>query len=74
MLTVFLILTGYLAVATFGPEIEDGSLFFIYEQPVPRKVYVGIKLLNGACHVVLAICCAVLLLPADRLRHDAAER
>jgi hypothetical protein len=61
--TIFLFVTGYLAVATFSPEIEDRSLFFIYEQPLSRKRYLAIKLLNGSCHVVLAICCAILLLP-----------
>jgi hypothetical protein len=61
--TIFLLLTGYLAVATFGPEIDDHSLFFIYEQPISRKTYLGVKLLYGALHVVLATCCAILLLP-----------
>lgn len=61
--TIFLLVTAYLAVATFGPEIEDGSLFFIYEQPVSRRQYVLIKLLNGAFQVVLATCSAILLLP-----------
>ena len=61
--TLFLILTGYLAVSTFRPEIDNHSLFFIYERPISRKSYLFIKLLNGACHVVLATCCAIVLLP-----------
>jgi hypothetical protein len=64
VLTIFLILTGYLAVATFSPEIEDRSLFFIYELGVLRRRYLTIKFLYGATHVVLAIFSAVLLLPA----------
>lgn len=63
VMTIFLILTGYLAVATFSPEIEDHSVFFMFEQPVSRKRYVAIKLLNGAGHVVLAICFSILLFP-----------
>lgn len=64
VLTIFLLLTGYLAVATFSPEIEDRSLFFIYELGVPRRRYLTIKFLYGAMHVVLATFSAVLLLPA----------
>jgi hypothetical protein len=64
VVTIFLILSGYLAVATFSPEIDDRSLFFVYEQPLARKTYLAIKLLNGACHVVLATCFAILLMPA----------
>jgi ABC-type transport system involved in multi-copper enzyme maturation permease subunit len=63
VITIFLLLTGYLAVATFSPEIEDRSLFFIYEQPVSRKRYLAMKLLNGGAHVVLATSCATLLMP-----------
>lgn len=61
--SIFLILTGYLAVATFAPEIEDHSLFFMFEQPLSRAKYAAIKLLNGAGHVVLGTCSAVLLFP-----------
>ena len=63
IVTIFLLLTGYLAVATFCPEIEDRSLFFLYEQPVSRRLYVWMKLLNGAMHVVFATASATLLMP-----------
>jgi len=59
--TAFLLVTGFLAVATFSPEIEDGSLFFVYEQPLSRRRYVAMKLLLGGFHVVLAACFATLL-------------
>jgi hypothetical protein len=62
--TVFLLATGYLAVATFRPEIEDGSLFFVYEQPVSRKRYVAMKLLIGGVHAVAAVCFATLFATA----------
>ena len=64
VLTIFLVLTGYLAVAMFSPEIEDRSLFFLYELGVPRKKYFLIKLLYGAGHVMLATFTSILLLPA----------
>lgn len=63
VVTIFLILTGYLAVATFSPEIEDHSVFFMFEQPLSRKRYVTIKLLNGAGQVILATCFSILLFP-----------
>ncbi len=63
VVTIFLLVTGYLAVATFSPEIEDRSLFFVYEQPVSRKRYLAVKLLNGAAYVALATGCAILILP-----------
>jgi ABC-type transport system involved in multi-copper enzyme maturation permease subunit len=62
--TVFLLVTGCLAVATFSPEIEDGSLFFVYEQPLSRKQYVAMKLLIGGIQVVLAACFATLFATA----------
>ena len=62
--TVLTAAAAYLAAATFNREIEDRSLFFLFEQPVPRKQYVAIKFLNGALHVVLATCFALLLAPA----------
>jgi hypothetical protein len=62
-LTIFLILTGYLAVATFSPEIEDRSLFFLYEQGLTRKQHLTIKMIYGALHVALATFCSILLLP-----------
>jgi ABC-type transport system involved in multi-copper enzyme maturation permease subunit len=62
--TAFLLVTGFLAVATFSPEIEDGSLFFVYEQPLSRNRYVAIKLLIGGFHVVLAVWFATLFATA----------
>jgi ABC-type transport system involved in multi-copper enzyme maturation permease subunit len=62
--TLFLLVTGFLAVATFSPEIEDGSLFFVYEQPLSRKRYVAMKLLIGGIQVVLAACFATLFATA----------
>jgi ABC-type transport system involved in multi-copper enzyme maturation permease subunit len=62
--TAFLLVTGCLAVATFSPEIEDGSLFFVYEQPLSRNRYVAMKLLIGGFHVVLAACFATLFATA----------
>jgi ABC-type transport system involved in multi-copper enzyme maturation permease subunit len=62
--TAFLLITGFLAIATFSPEIEDGSLFFVYEQPLSRRRYVGLKLLIGGIHVVVAVCFATLFAPA----------
>ena len=61
--TVLTVAAAYLAVAIFNHEIEDRSLFFIFEQPVPRKQYVAIKFLNGALHVALATCFAALVAP-----------
>jgi ABC-type transport system involved in multi-copper enzyme maturation permease subunit len=62
--TLFLLVTGFLAIATFSPEIEDHSLFFVYEQPVPRQRYVAMKLLIGGIHVVIAACFATLFATA----------
>src|SRR5216684_1032155 len=62
--TAFLLVTGYLAVATFSPEVEDGSLHFVYEQPVSRQRYVAMKLLIGGFHVALAACFATLFATA----------
>ena len=61
--TIFSIAAGYLAVAIFSPEIEDGSLFFLFEQPIRRKRYVAVKFLNGAFHVAAATWFAGLLAP-----------
>src|SRR3984893_18174979 len=52
--TAFLLVTGFLAVAAFRQEIEDGSLFFVYEQPLSRQGYVAMKVLIGGIHVALA--------------------
>lgn len=59
----FLFFTGFLAAATFSPELEDGSLFFVYEQPLSRTRYVSLKLLNGLLHVAAATMFAVLFAP-----------
>jgi len=64
LMVLFPIFTGGLAVATFSPEIENGSLFFIYEQAVSRGRYAAMKLLNGGFHIVLAVCFAMLAAPA----------
>jgi len=61
--SIFLVVTGFLAVATFRPELEDGSVFFFYEQPLSRGRYVALKLLNGVLHTVLAVTFAVLFAP-----------
>jgi ABC-type transport system involved in multi-copper enzyme maturation permease subunit len=57
--TLFLLVTGFLAIATFSPEIEDHSLFFVYEQPVPRQRYVAMKLLilfaTAAAYVMMLL-------------------
>jgi hypothetical protein len=62
--SIFLLATAFVAIATFRPEIEGKEMFFLFEQPVSRGRYVAVKLLNGACHVTLAVCCAILLAPA----------
>ena len=61
--TLFLFLTGFLAIATFSPELEDGSVFFLYEQPFAPWKYAALKILNGAFHTALAATFAVLLAP-----------
>ena len=58
--TLFLLATSGFALATFGPEIRDRSLFFVYEQPVSPARYVGTKLVIYILHVVLAVCFATL--------------
>lgn len=64
LVSVFLFVTGFLAVATFRPEIEDGSLFYVFEQPVTRGRYIAWKLLNGGAHTALAVSFAALFAPA----------
>lgn len=61
--SVFLLVTALVAVATFLPELEY-KVFFVFEQAVPRRRYVLAKLLNGAVHLILAVCFAILLAPA----------
>jgi ABC-type transport system involved in multi-copper enzyme maturation permease subunit len=63
LVTLFLMATALLAVATFRPELEDGSLFFLFEQPLPRRRYAALKFLNSALHVVLASVSAVFFGP-----------
>ena len=58
--TAWLLVTGFLAVATFSPEIENGSLFFVFEQPLSRRRYALTKLAIGGLHVALAACFATL--------------
>jgi hypothetical protein len=62
--SIFLLATAFIAVATFRPEMEDKSVFFLFEQPVSRKRYASAKLLNSAFHVALAVGFAILLAPA----------
>lgn len=62
--TAFLLVTGFLAVGAFRHEIEDSSLFFVFEQPLSRHRYVAMKVLIGAIHVALAACFAILFATA----------
>ena len=61
--TGFLLATALVAIATFLPDVTE-KVFFLFEQPLSRRQYVGAKLLNGWVHVALAVCCAILLAPA----------
>jgi len=63
VVTIFLLMTGYFAVATSSPENEDRSLFFIFELPVSRIRYTIIKLLIGGIFVFAAVWFATLLPP-----------
>ena len=62
--SLFLIFTGCLAVATFSQEIENGTVFFVYEQALARGHYAVLKLLSGGLQIVVAACFAALLAPA----------
>jgi ABC-type transport system involved in multi-copper enzyme maturation permease subunit len=62
--TIFLLVTALVAVAAFRSENEGKAVFFVFEQPVSRKRYVAVKLLNGAVHLALAVSIAILLAPA----------
>jgi len=64
IVSVFLFATGFLGVTTFLPEVEDKSLFFLFEQPLARWRYALAKVANGAAHVALAVVVASLLAPA----------
>jgi ABC-type transport system involved in multi-copper enzyme maturation permease subunit len=61
--TLFLIVSGFFAVATFSPELQDGSVFFLYEQPFSPWKYVAFKVLNGLVHTAAAVTFAVLFAP-----------
>jgi ABC-type transport system involved in multi-copper enzyme maturation permease subunit len=63
VLTVFMVVTGFLAAATFSPEQEDRSVFFLFEQPVERWKYPACKLLHGLLQIGAAIAFAVLFAP-----------
>lgn len=63
VLTVFMLMTGFLAAATFSPEQEDRSVFFLFEQPVERWKYPACKLLHGLLQIGVAIVFAVLFAP-----------
>jgi hypothetical protein len=62
--SIFLLATGFVGVATFLPELEDKSLFFVFEQPLARWRYALAKVANGGTHVGLAVLTASLLAPA----------
>jgi ABC-type transport system involved in multi-copper enzyme maturation permease subunit len=64
VVSIFLLATAFVAVATFRPEIEEQTVFFLFEQPVSRRRYVAAKLLNGGLHVAFAVCFAILFAPA----------
>ncbi len=59
--TIFLFVTGYLAVPMFNRQAEAGAMFFLHEQPISRGRYAGAKLVVGGAHVVVAVVCAILL-------------
>jgi ABC-type transport system involved in multi-copper enzyme maturation permease subunit len=63
-ITLFLFATGYVGVAMFLPEVEDRSMFFLFEQPLARWHYAAAKLATGGAHVALAVVAASLLAPA----------
>jgi ABC-type transport system involved in multi-copper enzyme maturation permease subunit len=63
VVTIFMLATGFLAAATFSPEQEDRSVFFLFEQPVERWRYPACKLLHGLVQIGAAIVFAVLFAP-----------
>jgi ABC-type transport system involved in multi-copper enzyme maturation permease subunit len=63
VVTIFMLATGFLAAATFSPEQEDRSVFFLFEQPVERWRYPACKLLHGLLQIGAAIVFAVLFAP-----------
>jgi ABC-type transport system involved in multi-copper enzyme maturation permease subunit len=64
VVSIFLLATAFVAAATFRPEVENQTVFFMFEQPVSRRRYVAAKLLISLCHLALAVCVAILLAPA----------
>ena len=64
VVSVFLFATGFLGVATFLPEVDEQSLFFVFQHPVQRWHYALMKLANGSAHVALAAVTASLIAPA----------
>ncbi len=60
---VFSLVTGFLAAATFSPELEDRSQFFLFEQPVARWKLLACKLAHGLLQVAAAVSFAVLFAP-----------
>jgi hypothetical protein len=63
VVTIFMLATGFLAAATFSPEQEDRSVFFLFEQPMERWRYPACKTLHGLLQVGAAIVFAVLFAP-----------
>jgi len=62
--TVLLLATALAAVAAFRPEAADRGMFFVFEQPVSRKLYAATAVLGGGVAVAAAVSCAILLAPA----------
>jgi hypothetical protein len=62
--SLFLFATGFVGVATFLPEVEEKSVFFLFQQPMARWRYALAKIANGGAHVALAAVGASLLAPA----------
>jgi hypothetical protein len=61
--SIFFLATALVAVSAFRPP-ADYSMFFVFEQPISRRRYAAIRVLNGAAHVALAVCISILLAPA----------
>ncbi len=58
--SIFLFVTGYLAVPMFNREAEAGAVFLLHEQPVSRSRYAVAKLLVAGLHVVVAVVFAIV--------------
>ncbi len=58
--SIFLFVTGYLAVPMFNRQAEAGAVFFLHEQPISRRRYAVAKLVVGGLQVVAAVVFAVL--------------